>query len=274
MSHTQGEYRVAFFGDVVGRPGRDAFARAAAHARQHMGVSAVLVNGENTRHGRGLHPEGYAALREAGADAVTTGDHAADDQRVIPIMKRASEPLCRPINFPGFEEAKARIRLPAPPRGESAEVFVLTVLGRVFMPLTPPDPFATLDEHLSRLEEEHPGAVAIVEVHAEATAEKGAIAWHLAERHPSVVAVVGSHTHVQTNDARLIAQRVGYMTDLGCTGGQGGVIGFDPAASIARLRDREGGQLEPTAQQPAACGAMIRIDAAERRCIGIAPLVL
>ncbi len=263
--------RIAWFGDVVGRPGRRAFARGADHARRHLGADLVLVNGENARHGAGIHPEGYADLREAGADAVTLGDHALDDHRAADLLADPAEPICRPWNLDAPDRTKRLILLDRPER----PIALLAVCGNLFMrPVATPS-FDALEDALAHLRGEAPDAMILLEVHAEATSEKIALARHAAALAPDrLVAVVGTHTHVQTADARLIDSRVAALTDLGMCGSTDGVIGFGLDASVRKLRGRSPSGLGVAEGEEQAQGALIEVDAAAPRASSIRPIAI
>ncbi len=265
-----GELVIAFMGDVVGAPGRRAFAHAVGVLRERFGAHLIVVNGENARHGRGLHPEGYRELRDAGADVVTLGDHVLDDVRLASVLADPREPIAKPCNFAGAAGAKSWTRWD----GEGGKIGVVTVLGRLFMKEDRGSPFDAIDAELGRLSAAHPDRLFIVEIHAEATSEKGALAHHCARAWGgTVVAVVGSHTHVQTSDARLI-DGVAAMTDLGMCGGSAGVIGFTAASSMRIFKGAEGGGggLEIEEGGVCATGCVIRVDVAGRRALAIEPV--
>ncbi len=260
------ELVVAFMGDVVGEPGRRAFAHAAGVLRSELGAGVVIVNGENARHGRGLHPEGYRELRAAGADIVTLGDHALDDVRIATFLADPAEPIAKPCNYEGSAGAKTWVR----GRGDATGIGVITVLGRLFMKEDRGNPFVALDQELRRLSAAHPGIVFIVESHGEATSEKIAMAHHCAGHWAGVVvAVVGSHTHVPTGDARVIPPGIAAVTDLGMCGGQAGVIGFTPASSIRIFTGVGGGGLEIEEGGLAATGCLIGIDLGRRVAVSM-----
>ncbi len=256
--------KLAFFGDVVGKPGERAFARGAQHVREALGASVVIVNAENRVNGSGLHPEGYKAMRRAGADALTLGDHCFRDGRVIPMLEDPAKPVARPANFPAA--ATGMTRTVINPEG-LPRIHVVTVLGRMFMPIMADCPIAALDRELAHAEE---GDLAIVEVHAEATSEKIAIAHHCAERWAGlVVGVFGTHTHVQTADARIVGGQLGAITDTGFCGGHGGVIGRKSGPAIQRLRTQQAVQLPVCEDDCWADACVLQIDTRARRATGI-----
>lgn len=256
---------IAYFGDIVGKPGRHAFTHAAGVLRSRHPDIILITNAENARHGRGLHPDGYREIRDAGADAITLGDHFLDDERIIPLLNNPAEPVVGPMNVPEApQNAKPYFRIPEtdPP------LYIVVVCGRVFMRFQSANPFDAVDSALARIADEADNALVLLEVHAEATSEKMALAWHAADRWPChIVAVVGTHTHVQTADARLVAGRVAAITDLGLTGGHSGVIGFATAASLRRLRDDQPSGLELAESDLRAQGLLITLDSDARAAV-------
>lgn len=258
---------IAHLGDVVGRPGREAASIAIPALRRDHSADLVIINGENARHGRGLHPVGLQELLDAGADAITLGDHYYDDPRILDALADPHRPVAKPVNAPQAAEAMTWTKLAG---AVSEPVYVVTALGRLFMPLEPDEPFAALDATIERITEADPDALVIVEIHAEATSEKAATAWHCAWHWPgTVMAVHGSHTHVQTNDARLLENRLSAITDLGMTGGHTGVIGFDAQCSVERIVEKRPSKLVPCEFGLQADGVLVRIDTTLRRAVNV-----
>ncbi len=208
--------RILIIGDIVGSPGRAAFARLAGQARANDAVDFIIANAENAAGGRGLTPAVAAELLQAGADVLTLGDHAWDQKEIVGYIDREPRVL-RPANFapgnPGrgwnvYETPKGRVT-------------VINLVGRVFLP--PADcPFRTVQQILD--EPSVKGTVTIVDLHAEATSEKIAMGWFLDGR---VSALAGSHTHVQTADERILPRGTAFLTDLGMCGARRSVLGRD-----------------------------------------------
>lgn len=268
------ELRIAFLGDVVGAAGRRAVTHAWPLLKQSHGVHGLIVNGENARNGSGCSPDNYRELRRAGADAVTLGDHAYKDRTIIELLDAVLQPIARPANLalsaPGKRVIELELRSPGTPK--SPPIYVFTVLGRLFMPLPSNSPFEAIDRELAALERRD--ALVIVEAHAEATSEKQALAWHCLEKWgkdgaPKVVAVVGSHTHVQTADARLLDHTLAAMTDLGMCGPHRSVIGRDVRATLNAMVHQNPSALDVADGDNRACGCIIRIDPEHRRACGI-----
>ncbi|MEM1423758.1 MAG: YmdB family metallophosphoesterase [Planctomycetota bacterium] len=259
--------RVALLGDVVGRPGREAFRHAVPVLRGEHGADVVIVNAENARHGRGLHPVGMGELFDAGADALSLGDHYFDDERIADALRDPAVPVSAPCNVVEPEGA-ARWSLVRTDVG--ATIAHIGVIGRLFMPVEHPEPFSAIDRTLESLLEVEPDALAIVDMHCEATSEKAACAFHCLWNWPgTVVGVTGTHTHVQTNDARLLDGRLGAVTDLGMCGAHGGVIGFDARASTERIVEQKPSRLELAETELEATGVLLDVDTALRRATRI-----
>ncbi len=221
-----------------------------------------MANGENARNGSGITPELYAQLREGGVDAVTLGDHALRELKIVNALDRTSEAICRPANmsFRAPGKRSVRIDLGAGRRG----VTVFTVLGRTFMPMPGGDPFECCERMLA--ERAHPNDFTIVEAHMEATSEKIALARYLDGR---VTAVVGTHTHVPTADARVLRGGTAFITDLGMCGPYDGIIGRNAEAVLRHLTTGLPTQYDVAEGGVMACGAVIRASEDTGLALGI-----
>lgn len=272
---------LAFLGDVVGSVGRTAAVGAARRLREQHGVQLVIANGENARNGSGLSPDNFRELRKGsgpggwgGIDAVTLGDHWARERQVVPLLEDPEQPVLRPANLSPSAPGKRTVRLSpagAPP------VYVVTVLGRLFMPVPADSPFAAIDRELAAIPEHD--AVVLVEIHAEATSEKQAVAWHClrnwtSDDRPRVVGVLGTHTHVATADARLLDHVLAAQTDVGMCGPMRSVIGRDITATLDSMVRQMPAPLEVASEDVRAQGAIIRIDTKYRRAEAIEPFDL
>jgi metallophosphoesterase (TIGR00282 family) len=207
--------RLLFLGDVVGAPGVRAIGALLPGLRKHERIDAVIANAENATNGSGLSPKDYRLLRAAGVDAITLGDHAYKKQEIAAVMQSPGEPICKPANFP--PEAPGRDHVLFKVAG--LEVALVSLLGRTFM--RPVDcPFAAVDRVLNSL----PPSVKIVlvDVHAEATAEKYLLAHHLKGR---VSAVLGTHTHIPTADEQVFPEGTAFQCDVGMCGPYDSILG-------------------------------------------------
>ena len=211
-------FRLLFVGDVVGEAGCSAALDLVPRLRERLELDAVVVNAENSAPGgRGITPESGSDLLSV-ADFLTLGNHAFDARGHEGILE-TEERVVRPANFdkslPGrgwgvFEAG-------------GVTVGVTNVLGDVFVERTSISPFKAADRAVAELESLGADLV-LVDVHAEATSEKQALGYHLAGR---AHAVLGTHTHVPTADLRVLPGGTAYATDVGMTGCDESIIGFD-----------------------------------------------
>ncbi len=251
--------RVLAVGDVVGRPGRRAITRWLPGLLDELAPDLVVVNGENLRAGRGIDAPGLADLFDSGADVVTTGNHVWAHRSAGHLLEESPRVL-RPANLPSPCPGRGWVVVPTE---AGVRVAVVNLLGRIFM--APCDcPFQAADRVLERLRGE--ADVVVVDFHAEATSEKKALALHLDGR---VAAVFGTHTHVPTADAQVLAGGTGFLTDLGMTGPHRSVIGLDPEVALARFRTAR-----PVPQAVAEGGlglhgALFEIDEGSGRCTAV-----
>lgn len=266
------DLKVAFFGDVVGAPGMRAFAHGARVLRDAGRADVVIVNGENAKNGSGLSPEGCKELRRAGADAITLGDHCFKDRKICDDLDDPIKPIARPANLSSGARGKrvSRVMMNAEQMERFPALHVVTVLGRLFMPLPANDPFEAVDREISALAEADPRSLVIVEVHAEATSEKQAMVWHCAKKWAGkVVVVVGTHTHVQTADARIVDGVLAAISDLGMCGGHRGVIGRKIGPVLEMMTNQNPFPYEVADEDVKATGVVIDIDTQARRAESI-----
>jgi 2',3'-cyclic-nucleotide 2'-phosphodiesterase len=221
----QKNIRVLLLGDIVGAPGRAMFQKHSASLRKTYKADAIIVNGENSFKGKGITPRVVKFFRTHGADLITTGNHIWFNREIYTYLADHDDVL-RPANFPSK----------CPGRGVTTflvgdvVVGVINVQGRTFMREFLDSPFAAVDSCLTYLKDKT--ATIIVDVHAEATSEKMALAYYLDGR---VSAVVGTHTHVQTADERVLPKGTAYISDLGMAGALNSIIGGQQGAIIKKL---------------------------------------
>jgi 2',3'-cyclic-nucleotide 2'-phosphodiesterase len=197
-------------GDVFGKPGRSGLQQTLPALREEHSVDLVIANGENAAGGRGLTPATAAEIFAAGVDVITTGNHIWDQKDARTYLNEAPM-VIRPLNYPPE----------APGRGFVIHrgVRIVNLSGRIF--LNPLDcPFHSIDR---LLQSDDSGAIiTIIDFHAEASAEKQALAWYLDGR---VSAVLGTHTHVPTADGRILPKGTAYIGDVGMVGPWNSIIG-------------------------------------------------
>ncbi len=253
--------KVLLVGDVVGAPGRRILKEVVARYRRESLAHATVVNAENAAGGNGITPEIAKELFDYGIDALTLGDHTWD-QRGIGTFLAAEKRIVRPANFapecPG--RGTAVVQTPLGPLG------VLALQGRVFMAPTVSCPFHAADAALAALPRNIP---IVVDFHTEATSENIAMGRYLDGR---VSAVVGTHTHVQTSDARVFPGGTAYLTDLGMTGPYDSVIGRDVPTVVQKFVSGMPARLEVASGRAVLEGALVDIDTATRRATAIETL--
>ena len=259
--------RVIMLGDIVGGPGRRAVAQAIPLLREKYRPHIILANGENAASGSGLTPELYRKICASGVDAITLGDHVYKRAEIAGVLERESN-ITRPANLPASAKGKRWMRVdPKPLEGENEPlppIYVVTVLGRIFMSLPANDPFATVEQVLTELPSKEP--IVIVEIHAEATSEKQAMGWYFDGR---AAAVLGTHTHVATADTRILPGGTAYQTDLGMSGPQTSVLGRKVEAVLTHMTTSMHAPYEVADGDPRACGIYMEIDPASRRAIAV-----
>jgi len=245
--------KILIVGDVVGRTGRDAVATYLPKLREDLELEFVVVNGENAAHGFGITDKICAALYQAGADVITTGNHVWDQREIINYIDGDAK-LLRPLNYPEGTPGRGSGIFAA---RDGRKVLVVHPMCRLFMdPLD--DPFAGTEAVLGRHKLGADVAAIIVDVHGEATSEKQAMGHVLDGR---VSAVVGTHTHVPTADHQVLAGGTAYVTDLGMTGDYDSVIGMQKKVAIGRFMTKmPQGRLEPAEGAATFCAAYIETD--------------
>ena len=212
--------RILLIGDIIGRPGRQAVARLLPVLEEQYRLDLVIANVENAAGGFGLTPETAQEIFDCGVNVLTSGNHIWAQKEIIPYIE-GEVPLLRPLNYPPGVPGKGYIIL--------GKAMVVNLMGRTFM--TDIDcPFRAMNKLLTELKTKPP--VIIVDFHAEATSEKVAMGRYLDGR---VSAVLGTHTHVGTIDAQILANGTAYVTDVGMTGPMDSVIGDDAEAVIHRF---------------------------------------
>ncbi len=255
--------RVMLTGDVVGRGGRRAFREITPQLRREKHIDVVIVNGENSAHGKGYTRTSLDELYQGGADVVTSGNHVWDKKDVLEFIDR--EPfLIRPANYPEGVPGKGYCIFP----WKAKNIGVMNLSGRVFMPELD-DPFQKVEELLREMKSECD--LLFLDFHAEATSEKMAMGWYLDGR---VNAVVGTHTHIQTADARILPQGTAYITDLGMVGPWNSVLGVKVENILYKFTTGMPTRFE-VAEGPNVYSALIvDIDESTNRTTGIERIML
>ena len=208
-----------------GRPGRDAVEQLVPGLREEHDVGFCVVNGENAADGLGITPKIADKLLAAGADVITLGNHTWRRREILPYLS-GTDRVIRPANYSATAPGRGWTTAPA---RDGTRVAVLNLLGDLFLEPAV-SPFEMIDSLVEDARRETP--FVILDFHGEATSEKVAMAWHLDGK---VTAVFGTHTHIQTNDARVLPGGTAAITDAGMTGPHESVIGVKSELAIKRM---------------------------------------
>jgi metallophosphoesterase (TIGR00282 family) len=238
--------KILFIGDIFGNPGRDTIKKVLPKIKAEHKPDFVIANAENTTHGNGFSPETISELQKSGVNFFTLGDHAWGNHDGILKMDDPKFPVIRPANFPPKN---------VPGRGYAVvdgpmmtKILIINLMGRVFMKRDFDCPFRALDQILEQTRHENLSAI-IVDFHAEATSEKYALGFYADGR---VSAVLGTHTHVATNDLRILDGGTAYISDVGMVGPYDSVIGVKKEIIIRSFLTQM-----PVKHEPETSGKMV-----------------
>ena len=251
--------KLLFIADIVGQPGRRAVKELVPLLRQQHGLSVVVANGENSAGGSGITPSTAAEIFAAGVDIITSGDHLWDQKEVVGLLE--SEPrFVRPLNYPRGTPGQGSTLFQAP---GLPPVAVLNLQGRTFMAALE-NPFHAALAEVERLRQTT--KVIFVDMHAEATSEKIALARMLDGR---VSAVIGTHTHVQTADEQIFPGGTAFLADGGFTGPHESVLGREIEPIIRRFMTNMPQKFDVAKGHILLQGAVVEIDEHTGRATGI-----
>lgn len=249
--------KLLFVGDIVGRPGREFVAERLPRLRDELGLDLVIANAENAAAGAGLTGALARMLLGMGIDAITLGDHLWD-QKGFETEIAQLERVCRPANLPVACPGRDHLIL----EKNGFRLAVFTVLGRQYLALKAECPFLACDRMLAQLAGR--ADAAFVEVHAEATSEKQALAWYLDGR---AAAVIGTHTHVPTADACVLPKGTAFLCDAGMTGPYASVLGRVIEPVIGRFLDGMPRRFPVAEGDVRLSGVVVEYDPAARRAV-------
>lgn len=252
---------ILFLGDIVGRSGRKAVSDSLRALRDTVALDVVIANAENATGGIGLNSKGAKELLSMPLDVLTSGNHIWKHKDIYAFFQETTR-LLRPANYPAGAPGSGLGVFQAK---DGTPYAVLNLLGRTYMDAVD-CPFQTADRLLAEIPEDV--RVRVVDFHAEATSEKKAMGYYLDGR---VSAVFGTHTHVQTNDPRILAKGTAALTDVGMCGPVDSIIGMEADRIVGRFLSRLPVRFE-VAKGPARMeGALCEIDAATGRAVSIRP---
>jgi len=224
--------RILFLGDIVGNAAVEAVISTIPELRSKLRVDWVIANGENMHYGKGLNEHMCKRLLKNGVDVLTGGDHSFDKHLIIPYLAKTDRVL-RPFNYPPGTPGSGLGIYSLSVDGETHFIAVLNLQGQIYFNRGVGCPFHAATLALKQMPDQV--RIRIVDFHAEATAEKKAMGWFLDGQ---VSAVIGTHTHVQTSDARILPQGTAYVTDAGACAPYNSVIGGDIQTSITYFQSK------------------------------------
>jgi metallophosphoesterase (TIGR00282 family) len=245
--------RILFVGDVVGRAGRTMVTENLPKLIAKWTLDLVVVNGENAAGGFGITETIYHDFIDAGADAITLGNHAWDQREALVFIERAPR-LIRPVNYPAGTPGRGAALVDTK-NGKRA--LVINAMGRVFMDALD-DPFAAVERELAACPLKLAADAIVIDLHGEATSEKQAMGYFVDGR---ASMLVGTHTHVPTADHRLLPGRTAFVSDVGMTGDFDSVIGMVKDEPLTRfLRKVPGSKFEAATGPATLCGIAVETD--------------
>lgn len=246
-------------GDVVGEGGLDILSRRLDGLRQETEANFVVVNGENAS-GVGITPAQARRILEAGADVITLGNHTWSRLQIADHLDQ-NPYILRPANFAPNLPGRGFGVFEGP---QGLRIGVLNLMGRFELDSNLSSPFEKADRILAG--EGKDADVMLVDFHAEATSEKGALAWYLDGR---AQAVWGTHTHVPTADTQILPKGTGFVTDLGMTGPARSILGVKPENSIARFLGQLPRRYEAAGGPCKLCAVRFTIDTQTKTCVEV-----
>lgn len=219
--------KILFFGDIVGKIGRQAIKKILPELRKKYEPDLVLANVENLAHGKGVTEKTLQEMLASGIDVFTSGNHVFKKQADNETFDNPHIPLVRPANYPAGVAGHGYLKL----KIKGKTVYLVNLIGRVFMHEDFDCPFRKFDE-LKKLLKLKKNAILIVDFHAEATSEKNAFGLYTDGR---ASLVLGTHTHVATADEKILAHGTGYITDVGMVGPADSVLGVKKEIIIEKF---------------------------------------
>ncbi|MBN2460104.1 MAG: TIGR00282 family metallophosphoesterase [Candidatus Cloacimonetes bacterium] len=250
--------KVLFLGDVYGKPGRHIVIEHLPALRQELKVDFCIANGENVAHGRGISEKTAYPLFQAGVDVFTSGNHLWDKKEVLDYLPTENR-ILKPLNY----SSQALGNTIYYTRLNEGEIAVLCLVGQAFMgPAN--SPIQAIEAVLAEIRMR--AGMIIVDIHAEATAEKRALGFYLDGK---VSAVIGTHTHIQTADDEILPQGTAYITDVGMTGPHDSVIGIRKELILQKLITGMPVQYEVAETGLQINAVLVEIDANTGRAVSI-----
>ncbi|MFA5995982.1 MAG: TIGR00282 family metallophosphoesterase [Patescibacteria group bacterium] len=249
-------------GDVVGKAGRAAVTKILPELRQKYRPDAVIMNVENLAHGNGITPDTITEMEKAGADYFTSGNHIWDNKDGLAYLQQQHAKVIRPANLPLNNPGKGYLEFSIGTR----KILLINLTGQVFMPQQANNPFHCLDEILKQHSAEQYSAI-IVDLHAEATSEKQALAAYADGR---ISLLIGTHTHVPTADLRTLPKGTGLVCDVGSVVSANSIIGAEADKVLYRFLTQMPQSLTPAESSPVLFNSVLcEIDPATKKTLSL-----
>lgn len=253
-------FKVLFIGDIIGKLGRLVTEQVLPELKREYKPDLIIANGENSAHGYGITEKVYKELLGMGVEAITMGNHVWDKRELLKDIEQL--PLVvRPANYPPGAPGKAVLTI----EKSGAVIAIVNLSGRTFMQSLD-CPFQAIDKLLPKIKTN----LVIVDMHAEATSEKAAMAWYLDGK---ISAVVGTHTHVMTADERILPKGTAFISDIGMVGAYDSIIGMNKEQILKRFTSQLPERFEPTTSGPGLFNAvLIKLDSISGQAKEIIPI--
>jgi metallophosphoesterase (TIGR00282 family) len=257
--------RILFFGDIMGRSGRDGLARHLPDLKSKLKPDVVIVNGENSAAGFGISTKIAQDFYSLGVDCITTGNHIWGQKELVGTIDQDPR-LLRPLNYPEGTPGRGSYLHTL---GGGRKILIVNVMARVFMEPVLDDPFVVTEKLLAQHRLGQTVQAVFIDFHGEATSEKMAYSHVFDGR---VSAIIGTHTHVPTADDHILSKGTAYMSDAGMCGDYDSVIGMKKELSIWKFtRKIPGERMQPADGEATLCGVCITTDDATGRATAIEP---
>lgn len=235
---------ILIVGDIFSKLGRTSFERNVKKIKAERKVNFIIANGENISHGKGMNEKHYKFLMDQGVNVVTLGNHSYQNPKIFDFIDNVNN-IVRPYNYPDDAKGKGYVTI----NYNGMTITVMQMIGNVFMEEGNASPFHKTEELLSKVNSD----IYICDFHGEATSEKIAYAQHFNGR---IQVIYGTHTHVPTNDARILSNGTAYITDVGMTGPLDGVIGVKKETIINRFMNDVKARFDPQEEGPSQFNAI------------------
>ena len=247
----ENEMRILFIGDIVGRPGRSALENRLSLIEEENQIDFTIANAENASGGFGIDKRCFDQLHMSGIDAFTMGNHTFDNRGILEFIDHEPK-LVRPANLPKDAPGRGHAQFTLK---DGRKLTIINILGRVYNNSNIACPFTTMDELLHQYKMRD--SAIIVDFHGDATSEKVCLGRYLDGR---VTAVLGTHTHIQTADARILPRGAGYITDVGMTGAYQSCLGMETEGAVGRFTKTLTKKLTPAKGERQLNAVILEID--------------